>query len=118
MSTRKKSQKVTDSDVAFKLHEALRSTLKDLWRIRQLIPLESSRYVSLIKDDNARAIADARKNDLLSYIMTVCDDNLHWGGAEIMQGWTAEQREHGFSQGNGKRSKPKGSFKPEDWLIG
>lgn len=116
MAKKKGTKCLTDSDVGFALHEALRAALKDFWRIRRLIPAESSRYASLIEDDEARAIADARKNELLSYIQTICEDHLFWGGKEIMAGWTAEQRSKGFDQG--RHHKPKGKFKPEDWLIG
>lgn len=118
MAKKKGTKRLTDSDVGFALHEALRAALKDLWRIRRLIPAESSRHSSLMEDGEARAIADARKNQLLSYIQTICEDHLFWGGKEITAGWTAEQRSKGFDQGGGKHHKPKGKFKPEDWLIG
>lgn len=40
--------------------------------------------------DEAQALIVARKNDLLSYIQTVCRDHVLWGGKVIEQGWSTE----------------------------
>lgn len=69
----------------FSYQENLRWILSDLRRIRNLVPSESSRSPSARHDDAARAIINARKQELLLYIQAICDDHLHWGNELLRQ---------------------------------
>lgn len=73
--------------MAFHLYEAVQSFVKECKRIDLLIPSESSRYSLEEMDEEARAIIDARKRDLLSYIQTICRDHIHWGEKLLKTGW-------------------------------
>lgn len=72
---------------AFHLWDALDHAVKDLRKIDSLIPAEISRIPTVACKDNASAIIVGRKDDLLSYIQTICRDHMHWGGMELEKGW-------------------------------
>jgi hypothetical protein len=43
-------------------------------------------------EPEAAAIIQARKNDLLGYIQTICRDNQYWGQKLLADGWHPEHK--------------------------
>jgi hypothetical protein len=78
--------------IAFEYRENLDAIVRDLQNIDLLIPRESSRCSLFVKDGEAQAIIEARKNDLLGYIQTICRDHIRWSEKLLKGGWTPEQR--------------------------
>jgi hypothetical protein len=77
--------------VAFRYHERLHDIVRDLENIDRLIPAEASRHGSMVKDQHASAIIEARKSDLLRYIQTICRDHIFWGNKLLNEGWIAKR---------------------------
>lgn len=80
--------------IAFNYRENLEAIVRDLKNIDSLIPAESSRHGCLFDKathGEESAIVEARKNDLLRYIQTICQDHIIWSQKLLDAGWTVEQ---------------------------
>jgi hypothetical protein len=75
--TKSKSDHAAEMEVSAQA-EQLREIVKDLKRIRGIIPSESSRHGCLNHIETERAIIEYRKIELLNYIQVICDDHIHW----------------------------------------
>ena len=60
--------------------------ISEMKLIEKMIPGESSRTAYTVKDENARLLIEARKNDLLSYIQTICRDVCVWAEKSLDEG--------------------------------
>jgi hypothetical protein len=89
---RKKQSKETSSDIAFRYFENLRHILRDLQTLDGMIPAETSRYGLGKMDEEARAIINARKVQLLDLIQTMCRDHMKWGNKLLADGWAPEHK--------------------------
>ena len=78
--------------ITFNYYENLDAIVRDLNNINLLIPRESSRCSLFVKDKEAQAIIEARKNDLLRYIQTICRDHIRWSEQLLKDGWTTEKQ--------------------------
>jgi hypothetical protein len=81
--------------VAFDYHENLTSIVRDLKSIAGLIPAETSRCGCLFDCKTCgeeMAIIEARKDDLLTYIRTICEDHIIWSNKLLEKGWIAKEK--------------------------
>jgi len=103
---KKRSERDEQRAITFDYYEILRSILRDLKSIDELIPRESSRHPLVIPgmSQNARYLIVARKDDLLGYIQTICRDHIEFGTRLLDAGWTPE---HKRTWGKRKRAATK-----------
>jgi hypothetical protein len=97
---KKQSELEAQESIAFEFRELADAVVRDLKRIDTMCPSESSRtiYGFIRKDriDEARMnkilLIEARKNDFIHYIQTICRDHVAYLTEAIEAGWTPKLR--------------------------
>ena len=98
--------------IAFQYHENLNAIVRDLKKIREMCPGESSRSgYGFVKDRvdgldlEKMLLIEARKNDFIGYIQTICEDHLAFSNELLGLGWTPELQRKSKVARRGKKKK-------------